>query len=134
MTRDPASARCQCAAAWDDIYGVPGGCPCRYEGAVTVETMPAWLRASHVAAGNSGVYPHNGASRYVVSRACAAELTEADPDWTSVVQDVADEAAIVATFRARAGLCRICGEEPTAVGMDPPGRCVRCARLTRECC
>lgn len=56
--------------------------------------------------------------------------------WSEIVapaEDVDAEAAVVTTFRERCGLCCICGEEPIAFGMDPPGRCVRCARLSREC-
>lgn len=47
---------------------------------VWVETMPDHLRASHRAAGNWGVYPHNGAERRLVEADDAEEIVEADPD------------------------------------------------------
>lgn len=53
---------------------------------VVVETMPEWLRASHAAARNSGVYPHNGATRVAVDAETAAEMVQSDPDWTSIVR------------------------------------------------
>lgn len=40
-----------------------------YADPVVVERMPEWLRDSHRAAGNWGVYPHNGAERVIVERA-----------------------------------------------------------------
>lgn len=49
---------------------------------VVVEWMPEWLRESHRAAGNSGVYPHNGAIRVRVSRQCAADLAG---EWCEIV-------------------------------------------------
>jgi hypothetical protein len=52
---------------------------------VTVETMPEHLRASHEAAGNSGSYPHNGAVRLTVTRACARIMLDTDGDWCSRV-------------------------------------------------
>lgn len=48
------------------------------EGKVLVETMPDHLRASHRAAGNWGVYPHNGAVRRYVDEDEAEEIVEAD--------------------------------------------------------
>lgn len=49
--------RCEC--------GQIAGERCAWEGpvgeTVLVEWMPEYLRASHIAAGNSGRYPHNGA-------------------------------------------------------------------------
>lgn len=47
---------------------------------VTIETMPDHLRGSHRAAGNWGLYPHNGAERSDVSRDEAEEIIESDPD------------------------------------------------------
>jgi hypothetical protein len=47
---------------------------------VTVETMPEYLKASHRAARNWGVYPHNGALRERVTRDEADEIVAADPD------------------------------------------------------
>lgn len=52
---------------------------------VEVETMPAYLRASHEAAGNSGRWPGNGATRSKMSRDDALGAIEADPEWTSIV-------------------------------------------------
>ena len=52
---------------------------------VVVEYMPPWLRASHEAAGNSGVYPHNGAVRVAVERSCADCAIKYDPDWKAIV-------------------------------------------------
>lgn len=43
---------------------------------VVIEWMPAYLRESHRAAGNAGVYPHNGALRLRVHPDCAALLAE----------------------------------------------------------
>lgn len=54
---------------------------------VTVETMPDWCRASHRAAGNWGVYPHNGAERSEVTEEEAAELIESDPDGYAHIVD-----------------------------------------------
>jgi hypothetical protein len=47
---------------------------------VLIETMPAHLRASHRAARNFGVYPHNGAVRGWVSRDEASSIVDSDPD------------------------------------------------------
>jgi hypothetical protein len=47
---------------------------------VTLETMPDCWRASHRAAGNWGVYPHNGAERRECSEEEAEEEIAADPD------------------------------------------------------
>lgn len=55
--------------------------------AVTVEWMPRCHRASHEAAHNSGVWPHNGAERSRVARGCADAMIEADGDWCEIVED-----------------------------------------------
>ncbi len=47
---------------------------------VTIETMPEHLRASHRAAGNWGVYPHNGAERREIEESEAENEIAADPD------------------------------------------------------
>jgi len=47
---------------------------------VVLESMPAQHRSSHRAAGNFGVYPHNGAVRYVMPRVEAEEITDSDTD------------------------------------------------------
>jgi hypothetical protein len=54
---------------------------------VTVEYMPRWLRASHTAAGNSGTYPHNGARRILVTRACADWMEDDEPEWVAVLSE-----------------------------------------------
>lgn len=71
------------------------GCECgRWSGnpctsnkntSVIVEYMPVSLRASHIAARNSGVYPYNGAERIRVTQECANRIIEADSDWSSIV-------------------------------------------------
>lgn len=53
---------------------------------VVVETIPEYLRANHTAAGNSGVWPHNGAERVVMDRADAEELVEHDPEWSEILE------------------------------------------------
>jgi hypothetical protein len=70
---------CQCA----QITG--SHCPWIGPRADTVhlEWMPAYLRASHQAAGNAGIYPHNGAVRVRVSPDCAAAILDTDPEWTT---------------------------------------------------
>lgn len=69
---------CECG----DITGEP--CECQRE--VIVEWMPITLRSSHIAAGNSGNWPDNGAWRLEVSKACAERLVNDDPDWCSVIE------------------------------------------------
>lgn len=50
-----------------------------------IEIMPLHLRASHIAAGNDGVYPANGAERvYVVGHVGSNWL---HPRWARVVED-----------------------------------------------
>lgn len=50
-----------------------------------IEYMPEHLRASHTAARNSGVYPHNGAERlYIEGEVDSRDL---DPNWASVIED-----------------------------------------------
>jgi len=55
--------------------------------AVVIEHMPAHLRASHIAAGNSGRWPANGAVRVACCRACADAAIADDPDWTTIVEN-----------------------------------------------
>lgn len=57
---------------------------------VVVETMPRYLRASHVAAGNRGIYPHNGAVRAVTTFDTAVAFV-ADDDWSIIVSDATDD-------------------------------------------
>lgn len=56
---------------------------------VVVEFMPPYLRESHRAAGNSGVWPHNGSVRVAVERGhCAEVVMEADgrEGWAEIVE------------------------------------------------
>lgn len=72
---------CQCG----EITGVR----CEWTGAasktVTVHWMPVHLRASHIAAGNSGVYPWNGAEELELNTECAERIKTDDPDWTELL-------------------------------------------------
>jgi hypothetical protein len=54
---------------------------------VVVETIPMYLRVSHAAANNSGVWPYNGAQRIVMDRPSAEELVEHDPRWSEILED-----------------------------------------------
>jgi len=52
---------------------------------MTVTFMPAYLRASHEAAGgNAGCYPHNGAIRCLMESDDAEVLIEHLGDWAEV--------------------------------------------------
>src|SRR5690606_35970839 len=53
---------------------------------VVVEYMPLYLRASHEAARNVGVYPHNGAIRIRCERSCAESIVANDADWSRIVE------------------------------------------------
>lgn len=83
--------RCKCAE-------VTGGDACNWSGpmseTVVVEFMPREYRASHEAAGNLGVYPHNGARRVRCEVSCAdrlahvwvdGEQTDALDPWVTVL-------------------------------------------------
>ncbi len=80
MTRGPSRCACgwwsgvRCDVRLDDL-----------DGAVEIETMPFWARASHAAARNRGTYSVNGAVRLRVSRACAALVASWDGDWSREV-------------------------------------------------
>ncbi len=52
---------------------------------VLVEFMPDHLRGSHAAAGNSGLYPHNGACQIRVERSCAERMIETDGEWCEII-------------------------------------------------
>ena len=52
---------------------------------VTVEVMPECHRASHTAAGNRGVYPHNGAIRVRCERGCAEAIVDSEAGWAEIV-------------------------------------------------
>ena len=78
---------CACIGAWQAQGGATAS-PCEAEGdLVTLEVVPVHLRASHAAAGNSGVWPHNGAEHYRVTQECADELVSADRDWSEIIDD-----------------------------------------------
>jgi hypothetical protein len=72
-------ARCESGQVFGDA--------CQWSGPaselVTIEHMPEHLRASHAAAGNRGIWPHNGAQRLQVCPACAEALV--DGDWCTEV-------------------------------------------------
>lgn len=53
---------------------------------VVVEYMPEHLRASHLAAGDRGQWPQNGAVRIRVERSCAETMIGLDPDWVAIVR------------------------------------------------
>lgn len=82
---EPRTVRCEC--------GVWTGERCVWTGpksqTVVVEYMPKYLRASHQAAGNAGLYPANGAVRVRVERYCAELLLscEDERDWAQIVGD-----------------------------------------------
>lgn len=61
-----------------DVTGVPCEWAGPQEGLEVVEWVPEFLRASHEAAGNSGVYPYNGAVRLRVCTDCAESIKEAE--------------------------------------------------------
>lgn len=52
---------------------------------VLVEFMPRYLRASHEAARNSGVWPHNGAKRLHMYRECADLIVRTEDGWAEIV-------------------------------------------------
>ncbi len=57
---------------------------------LVVEVMPEWLKASHKAARNWGVYPHNGAQRYQCDEMTAEYLTE-DDEYNHIVENANPE-------------------------------------------
>jgi hypothetical protein len=67
-----------------------GGRGCGWTGpaaeAVVLEYMPRSLRSSHDAAGNAGLWPHNGAERAMVERGCAECIVDAEDGWASIVE------------------------------------------------
>ncbi len=65
---------------------------CAGEAAETVDWMPMHLRASHQAAGNWGVYPHNGELRLHVCKECAEMLREEECAEMLREEDEAEEA------------------------------------------
>ena len=53
-----------------------------------IETMPDWLRASHRAARNWGVYPHNGAVRSIVDE---CDLPDDDAEYDHVIREATEK-------------------------------------------
>lgn len=52
-----------------------------------IETMPDYLRASHRAARNWGVYPHNGAERSIVDE---SDLPDESDEYDHVVREASE--------------------------------------------
>jgi len=73
--------RCGCG----EITGTPCPWDTPSTDALEVEWMPPHLRQNHEAAGNHGVYPHNGARRLILAPTCARDVVAADPTWTAIV-------------------------------------------------
>jgi hypothetical protein len=73
------TCHCECGEA--------AGRRCEWTGpieeTVLIEYMPVYLRGSHEAAGNWGIYPHNGALRLRVEASCAERLQCTCPDFDS---------------------------------------------------
>ena len=53
--------------------------------AVVVESIPEHDRQSHIAAGNRGSWPHNGAFRRVCCASCARDIVAGDDGWSQIV-------------------------------------------------
>ena len=64
--------------------GAPGlgFCPTAARATEVVTWMPDYLRASHEAARDCGVWPDNGAERLHLCEDCADSLEECDSEWT----------------------------------------------------
>ena len=73
--------RCGCGA-WT---GERCSYVCQPTDLVLVEWMPEHLRESHESAGASGSYPSNGSLRVRCAEDCAADLLDADPEWSRIV-------------------------------------------------
>lgn len=58
---------------------------------VVVYWMPYYLRESHLAAGNSGCYPHNGSKRLRLELACYLRLMQCDSQWTELESECSQE-------------------------------------------
>lgn len=76
-----ATVQCECGEAFGEM--------CAWSGpeskTVIVEWMPEYLRGSHTAAGNRGVYPHNGSVRFRAEKSCAESLMKHDGEWTEII-------------------------------------------------
>jgi hypothetical protein len=77
-----------------------GGC-CDGEGLrsqmAVVEWMPEHLRASHVAAGNVGYWPHNGSQRVHVLPGCVQHIDQ--DEWVRVISGADDGGPTEADLR-----------------------------------
>jgi len=80
---EAACVQCECGEAMGEKCQWSG----RASDTVLVEWMPVCLRASHEAAGNAGVYPHNGAIRIRCERGCADRVRSGDEEWSSIVDE-----------------------------------------------
>lgn len=85
MATETLTYHCECGRC-------DGGERCLWDGPlagmVVVEYMPAYLRSSHQAAGNKGIWPHNGAIRVAVERSCADRIVseESNDGWARIVE------------------------------------------------
>jgi hypothetical protein len=57
---------------------------------VIIEIMPDDIRSSHRAARNFGVFPLNGAQRYIVDRTVADEYLDDEDGYNHIVRDAND--------------------------------------------
>lgn len=78
---EATTVRCSCG----DWSGVRCDWVGHLDETLLVEHMPDSVRSSHEAAGNRGIYPHNGALRSRVHRDCAAHIVSIDGEWCSIV-------------------------------------------------
>lgn len=91
--RTQTHCQCECGA----VTGVRCNWFGRLDETVIVEYMPEYLRASHRAAGNIGVYPANGAERIRVEASCAERITHV---WVDGEQtDELDQWCYIVTAR-----------------------------------
>lgn len=77
-----AKVECECGT----IYGESCGCSVATSETVQVEWMPEQHRSSHEAAGNSGVYPHNGAVRLTLARSHVKAVLKDEGKWAHEVK------------------------------------------------
>lgn len=137
MRRDPWPA---CDACGDPAqYSAGGGAAPEFFACVDcLDTVPdderdSWSEIVAPAEDVDADEPPEPSDAFAECRFCGATFSGSGDDCGGCrFDDAQSDAYVRDTFRARCGLCCICGEEPTADGMDPPGRCVRCARLSRE--
>jgi len=72
-------------AMYQDVVDELDGWDPSVEKQVVVETMPKWLRASHVAAGR-GFWPHDGAVRFATDESTAQAFIEGDEEWSAILE------------------------------------------------